>query len=121
MECSRSRARASSAQDMHQGGAEMNWKITLRTAVFSAALAGGLLLSVGAGTARADDDMAACHRNIDKWQDRLNHDAERHGNDSRQAMHDRHELDEARDACRHKFADRWHDDDHHDDHDHDNH
>lgn len=97
----------------------MSWRTTLKNATFAAALAGGLLLSAGALTARADDDMAACHRNVDHWQDRLNHDVDRHGADSKQAMHDRHEMEEARDACRHRFGDRWRDrdDDHHDDHD----
>ena len=107
----------------------MNWKTSLKNATFAAALAGGLLLVGGAQPARADDDMGACHRNIDKWQDRLNHDIDRHGAESHQAKHDREELDETRDACRHRYGDKWrdedrrddHHDDHHDDHDNNNH
>ena len=69
--------------------------------------------------AHADDDVAACHRNVDKWQDRLQHDIDHHGVDSKQARHDRHELDEARDSCHKRFGERWSDNNEHHDNDYD--
>ena len=100
----------------------MVWTRTLSRASLAAALAGGLLMfGIAAPIARADDDdVAACRRNVDKWQDRLQHDVDRHGADSKQANHDRHEMEEARDNCRRHFGDRWNDrDEHHEDHDYD--
>lgn len=97
----------------------MNWRPILRNTTFAAALAGGLLFAGATVPVRADDDMASCHRNIDRWQDRLDRDAQRYGPDSRQANKDRHELDETREACHKKFSDRWRDDDRRDDHDRD--
>jgi outer membrane murein-binding lipoprotein Lpp len=92
----------------------MVWTKLLSHTTLAATLAGGLLLFGAAPLAHADD-VAACHRNVDKWQDRLQHDIDRHGPDSKQARHDRHELDEARDSCHKRFGDQWRDnDDHHD-------
>jgi hypothetical protein len=98
----------------------MVWRKTLSNASLVAALAGGLLMLGAATLAHADDDdVAACHRNVDKWQDRLQHDIDRHGAESKQANHDRHELDEARESCHRRFGDRWHEEEHHEDHDND--
>ena len=72
---------------------KMLWKATL-----ASALAGGFLLLGGATIARADDNDS-CHRNVEKWESRLDHDIDRHGVNSRQANHDRHELGEARESC----------------------
>jgi hypothetical protein len=71
----------------------MLWKATL-----ASVLAGGFLLLGGATTVRADD-YDSCHRNVDKWEDKLERDIHRYGHYSRQANHDRHELGEARESC----------------------
>lgn len=98
----------------------MVWTKLLSHTALAVALAGGVLFFGASPIAHADDDdVAACHRNIDKWQDRLRHDIDRHGPDSRQANHDRHELDEARDSCHKRFGDRWRDNDEHHDQDYD--
>ena len=76
----------------------MVWTKTLLKSTLAASLAGGLLLFGGAATVRANDSDS-CQRNVEKWESRLNRDIERHGNDSRQANHDRHELREAREKC----------------------
>ncbi len=97
-------------------------KMLLNTFLASA-LAGGLLLFGGVSTVRADDSDS-CHRNIDKWEDKLERDVHRHGTDSRQANHDRHELGEARESCerRHDNDRRDHSDyDRNYDHDYDRH
>jgi len=96
----------------------MVWTKLLSHTALAAALAGGVLFFSTAPVAHADDDdVANCRRNVDKWQDRLQHDIDRHGPDSKQARHDRHELDEARDSCHKRFGDRWHDNDEHHDQD----
>ncbi len=98
----------------------MVWTKLLPHATLVTALTGGLLLFCAAPLAHADDDdVASCHRNVDKWQDRLEHDIDRHGVDSRQARHDRHELDEARDNCHKRYGDRYRDNDEHHDRDRD--
>jgi hypothetical protein len=99
----------------------MVWTRVLSNTALSAALASGLMLfGVGTISARADDDdVASCRRNVDKWEDRLNHDIDRHGADSKQARHDRHELDEARDSCHRRYGDRWRENDNHHDQDRD--
>ena len=91
----------------------MVWTKLLSRTALTAALAGGFLLLGVASVANAED-ITACRRNIDKWEDRLERDINRHGFDSGQARHDRHELDEAHDHCHQRFGDRWRDDDHHD-------
>jgi hypothetical protein len=84
----------------------MVWtKILWKTALASV-LAGGLLLSGGAMTARADD-YHSCRQNVEKWESRLDHDINHHGVYSRQANHDRHELAEARESCERHFGNGW--------------
>ena len=73
-------------------------------------LAGGFMLFAGVTTTHAAD-YDSCRRNVDKWEDRLERDINRHGYYSRQANHDRHELGEARESCeRHGYGSRDHDD-----------
>jgi hypothetical protein len=87
----------------------MVWKKTLKHSALATILAGGLLLLGGATTARAES-FDSCRRNVDKWEDRLERDINRHGVYSRQANHDRHELGEARESCERQYGNRWRDD-----------
>lgn len=87
----------------------MVWTKMLWKAALAAALAGGFLLLGGATTARADN-YDSCRRNVDKWEDRLERDIDRHGTYSRQANHDRHELGEARESCERHYGGRDRDD-----------
>jgi hypothetical protein len=84
----------------------MVWTKTLKHTALASVLAGGILLLGGATTARADS-FDSCRRNVDKWEDRLEHDIHRHGEYSRQANHDRHELGEARESCERRFGNHW--------------
>ena len=90
----------------------MVWMKTLgKTAL--AVVAGGFLLFAGAPTVHAAD-YDSCRRNADKWEDRLERDIQRHGYDSRQANHDRHELAEARESCERHYGNGWRDRDDYD-------
>lgn len=84
----------------------MVWTKTLLKSALAASLAGGLLLFGGATRALAAD-AESCHRNVEKWESRLDRDIERHGNDSRHANHDRHELREAREKCERYRSDNY--------------
>ena len=95
----------------------------LSRAVLVAAAFCGLVLLPGASAARADD---GCQRRISKADYKLHEAAERHGWNSPQADHWRHELHEARERCwreNHRWWDqdghRWRSDRDWDDHDHD--
>jgi hypothetical protein len=94
----------------------MVWTKMFLKAALASTLASGFLLLGGATTVRADD-YDSCHRNVDKWEDKLERDVHRHGYDSRQANHDRHELGEARESCerRHNYDRRDHPDHDYDD------
>jgi hypothetical protein len=92
----------------------MVWTKMLFKTVLASALASGFLLLGGAPAGRADD-YGSCHRNVEKWESRLDHDIDHHGVYSRQANHDRHELAEARENCEHRYGNDWrgnHDFDH---------
>jgi len=84
----------------------MVWtKMLLKTSLVSA-LAGGLMLFGSTTNARASarDD---CYRNVQNWEQRLDRDISRHGYNSRQANHDRHELREERQSCQRRFGNSW--------------
>ena len=81
----------------------MVWTKRILSTGSGLALAAGFLLFGGAAVTRADD-FESCHRNVEKWEWRLDHDIDRHGVYSRQANHDRHELGEAREACERRFG-----------------
>jgi hypothetical protein len=86
-------------------------------------LAAGLALFGATPGARAEDD---CQERIVKADHRLHDAAAKHGGESKQAEHARHELAEAREYCwerGHRWWDvegkRWHTDRDWDDRDHD--
>ena len=85
----------------------MVWTKMLLKTTLAFGLAGGFLLLGGATTVRADD-VDSCHRNVEKWESRLERDIDRHGVYSHQANHDRHELAEARESCDHQqYGNGW--------------
>jgi hypothetical protein len=81
----------------------MVWTKMLWKTALTSALAGGFLLLGGATTVRADY-YETCRQNVDKWEDKLERDIDRHGLYSRQANHDRHELAEARESCERRYG-----------------
>ena len=101
--------------------------------VLTSALAGGLVFAFS-GTARADRDWKEdCHRRLEADRARIDRDARRHGEQSRQVSDDVARMDGDRRWCRDHKAD-WdhehfdigiyfghHDNDHHDDDHHDDH
>ena len=91
----------------------MVWTNVLSKTVLASALAAGFLLLGNVTPARAAD-YDSCRRNVDKWEDRLERDAQRHGYGSRQANHDRHELAEARENCERHYGNGWRDRDDYD-------
>lgn len=63
-------------------------------------LAGGLILTVG-GTARADRDYKSdCQKRLDSDRARIDRDAHRYGEHSRQVDHDVAKMDSTRQWCR---------------------
>lgn len=73
--------------------------------MFTSVLAGGLLLAFG-GTARADRDWKDdCHRRLEADRARIDRDASRHGEHSRQVDHDVARMDADRQWCRDHHAD----------------
>ncbi len=93
------------------------------TALAAAALA-AVLMFAAAPVLRADDHD--CQRRIARADHKLDQDVARHGWQSRQAEHSRHELREARERCwneNHRWWEeherRWHTERDWDDHDHD--
>jgi hypothetical protein len=102
----------------HGGTTLTTWKTVLGTGV----LAAGISLFGGPTEARADD----CQERIVRADHQLHEAVHRHGWQSKQADHARHELREARQYCwehGHRWwnveEDRWHTDRDWDDHDHD--
>jgi hypothetical protein len=95
----------------------------LRRTLFSAALAGVLMLTSAAYLCADHDD---CQKQTARADHKLHEAIEHHGYQSKQADHWRHELHEAREHCwntNHRWWDedghRWHTDHDWDDHDHD--
>jgi hypothetical protein len=88
------------------------WKTTLFAAVL-----GALVMFGGAGTANAQDRYRggdryrddACYRKIQKEERELERAIRRYGYYSRQAFHERRDLQKARERCRfeHGRDDRW--------------
>jgi hypothetical protein len=96
----------------------MVWtKMLMKTSLVTA-LAGGFMFVGNATNVRADD-RESCYQNVQNWERKLDRDVERHGADSRQAKHDRHEMEEARDSCQRRFGDYDRDREHHDNDDRD--
>jgi hypothetical protein len=73
-----------------------------RKSMMFAILLGALVMFGGAGSASAmgNDRDDACYRKVREEERELNRAIERHGMYSRQANHERRELDKARDKCR---------------------
>ena len=73
-----------------------------RTSVVAAIVLGALVMFGGAGTARADsrDREEACYRNVRQQERELDRAIERHGFNSRQADHERRDVERAREKCR---------------------
>jgi hypothetical protein len=61
---------------------------------------GALVMFGGAGTAKADGREDACYRNVQQQERELNRAIERHGLYSRQADHERRDVERAREKCR---------------------
>ena len=80
-------------------------KMLLRTTLVSALVAGFMLSSITPKTLA--DDRDSCYRNVQNWEQKLDRDIDRHGVNSRQAKHDRHELGEARESCQRRFGNDW--------------
>jgi len=96
----------------------MVWtKMLIKTSLV-AALTGGFMFFGNATNARADD-RESCYQNVQKLERKLDRDVDRHGADSRQAKHDRHEMEEARDNCQRRYGDYDRDREHHDNDDRD--
>ena len=73
----------------------MVWTKMLMKTSLVATLAGGFMFFGNATNVRADD-RDSCYQNVQNLERKLDRDVERHGADSRQAKHDRHEMEEAR-------------------------
>ncbi len=73
-----------------------------RNSVMFAILLGALVMFGGAGSAsaRGNDRDDACYRKVREEERELNRAIERHGYNSRQADHERRDLEKARDKCR---------------------
>jgi hypothetical protein len=77
-------------------------KMLLRTTLVCT-LVGGFMLFGNTAITRADARVS-CYRNVHNWEQKLDRDVDRHGVNSRQANHDRHELGEARESCQRRFG-----------------
>jgi len=96
----------------------MVWTQMLMKTSLVTALAGGFMFVGNATNVRADD-RESCYQNVQNLERKLERDVDRHGADSRQAKHDRHEMEEARDNCQRRFGDYDRDREHHDNDDRD--
>lgn len=82
-----------------------------RNSIVAAVVLGALVMFGGAGTARADsrDRDDACYRKVREEERELNRAIERHGFHSRQADHERRDLEKAREKCHEmREHDRYH-------------
>ena len=72
-----------------------------RNSMMFAILLGALVMFGGAGSARAmgTDRDDACYRKVREEERELNRAIERHGYNSRQADHERRDLEKAREKC----------------------
>jgi hypothetical protein len=72
-----------------------------RNPMMFAILLGALVMFGGAGSARAmgNDRDDACYRKVREEERELNRAIERHGYNSRQADHERRDLEKAREKC----------------------
>ena len=87
-------------------------KMLSRTTLVSTLVAG--LMFFGNTLITRADDRDSCYRNVQNWEQKLDRDIDRHGVNSRQANHDRHELGEARESCQRRFGNDWRDHDNYD-------
>jgi hypothetical protein len=73
-----------------------------RNSVALAIVLGALVMFGGAGTAQADSRgrEEACYRNVQQQERELNRAIERYGFRSRQADHERRDVERAREKCR---------------------
>jgi hypothetical protein len=73
-----------------------------RNSMMLAVVLGALVMFGGAGTAQAaaPDRDDACYRKVREEERELNRAIERHGFYSRQANHERRDLEKAREKCR---------------------
>jgi hypothetical protein len=73
-----------------------------RSSMVLTIMLGALVMSGGAGTAQAigNDRDDGCYRKVREEERELNRAIERHGYDSRQANHERRDLEKAREKCR---------------------
>jgi hypothetical protein len=77
--------------------------------ILTGTLAGGLVLAFG-GTARADKDWKEdCQRRLEADRARIDRDAKRHGEHSRQVDEDVEKMDATRQWCREHKSDWDHD------------
>ncbi len=81
-----------------------------KSRVLAAILAAVLLFGSAAPARAFDRDDDKCHRRVEQAERNLQKAIRRHGEHSRQAEQRRHQLEEARERCRH---DRDRDHDHH--------
>jgi hypothetical protein len=75
---------------------------TLKKSLLLGVALSGLMLLGTAGTARADDWRDRCGERINHEQHELDRAIARHGYDSRQADHERRELNRLRYECGHR-------------------
>lgn len=73
-----------------------------RNSLVLAVVLGALVMFGGAGTARADSRgrEEACYRNVQQQERELNRAVDRYGFRSRQADHERRDVERAREKCR---------------------
>ena len=76
--------------------------VVKRNTLVLAVVLGALVMFGGAGTAQADSRGRdeACYRNVQQQERELSRAIERHGFNSRQADHERRDVERAREKCR---------------------